>query len=178
MISISFFEKFCQIVLTIRILTILTNNLCTIAFQLLIYQEEFFSKFSKNFLKTLTLVKNICFKSITIKFKEKQIKSDSINVDNCFFYDWVIDKALVRKTIKQFLKNIKKYRRISEKFRKFEKHVFQSFTSAFIEKKSLQLSLAFSSNKHIKNDSSTSKNILIVWSSINEIFQKSQWTMF
>ena len=148
-------------------LTILTTNFCTIAFQLLAYQEEFFAKFSRNFNDTLIFIKNINFRSAIVKFRKKQIKitSDDNDLSAFFSSKWIIDKTILRRIIKQFLLNIKKYQQF---FQKSNSH-FQSFISSFTDNKSIQLSLTFL--KHVKNNFSSSDDISIVWSIVFDIFQ-------
>ena len=148
------------------ILTILTDELCIIVFQLLIFQEEFSKSFFKNFQKILALIKSTRFRSIIVKSRTRQIKSELIdsNNNNSFFSsDWMIDKSLFRKTIKQFLLNTEIYRLSFQKFRKFEK-ISQLSISSFTENKSFRSFLAFFKHKH---DSSSSDIISIVWSNQN-----------
>ena len=149
------------------ILTTLTTDFCTIAFQLLAYQEEFFAKFSKNFNDTLTLIKNTNFRSAIVKSKKRQIRvtSDDNNLSAFFSSNWVIDKIILRRIIKQFLLNIKEYQQI------FQKSNFHSQSSifSFTGNKSIQLSLTFL--KHVKNNFSNSDDISIVWSIVFDIFQ-------
>lgn len=168
-----FFERFYQVVLTIRILIILTNNFCTIAFQLLNYQKEFFFKFSKERQSILTYIKSTNFRSATVKAKEQQTRSTFANVHDFFFSsDWAIDNSQIRSVIKQFLKNIIDYHLNFQQFREFEKTVtiiFTSSISAFTENRSY----TFRFSAHIKNDSSASSDIFIVWSHIENIFKKS-----
>ena len=156
------------------ILTILTTNLCTIAFQLLAYQEEFFAKFSKNLNDTLTFIKNTNFRSAIVKFKNRQIKitSDDNDLSAFFSWKWIIDKIILRRIIKQFFLNIKKYQQI---FQKSNFH-FQSFIFSFTDNKSIQLSLTFF--KHVKNNFSSSDSISIVWSIVFDIFQNFTMTEF
>ena len=148
-------------------LTTLTTNLCTIVFQLLAYQKEFFAKFSKNFNDILTLIKNINFRSAIVKSKDRQIKVTSNDNDLSAFFSskWIIDKIILRRTIKQFLLNIKEYQQILQKSNSHS----QSFILSFTGNKSIQLSLT--SLKHVKNNFSSSGDISIVWSTVSDIFQ-------
>ena len=162
-------------------LTILTTDLCTIAFQLLAYQKEFFAEFSKNLNDTLTLIKNINFRSAIVKLRERQIRVtlNDNDLSASFSANWVIDKIVLRRTIKQFLQDIKEYQQTFQKFEKFEQTFHsQSSTSSFTGNKSLQLSLVFL--KHVKNNFSSSNDISFLWSIvfIFQNFTKSTMTEF
>ena len=154
------------------ILTTLTTDLCTIAFQLLAYQEEFSAKFSKNLNDILILIKNTNFRSAIVKSRNKQTKvtSDDNDLSAFFSSKWVIDKIILRRTIKQFLLNIKKYQQILQKSNSHS----QSSTPSFTDNKSIQLSLT--SLKHVKNNFSSSDDISIVWSIVSDIFQNLTMT--
>ena len=154
-------------------LTTLTTDLCTIAFQLLAYQEEFFAKFSKNLNNTLTLIKNINFRSAIVKSRERQTKVTSNDNDLSAFFssNWIIDKIILRRIIKQFLLNIKEYQ---QTLQKSNSH-FQSSIFSFTDNKSIQLSLTFF--KHVKNNFSSADDISIVWSIVFDIFQNFTKTM-
>ena len=150
-------------------LTILSDNLCTIAFQLLIYQKKFDTKFSKKFHDILSLIKNTTFRSATIKSKKRQIKFNSVDTHNFFFSsDWIVDKIKIRTVIKQFLKNIVDYRFVLSK----ETEISALSISAFTENKSLTSQLI-----HIKKDSSVSDDIFTVWSNIDDICSQNSNTM-
>ena len=144
--------------------------MCIIVFQLLIFQEKLSKSFFKNFQEILALIKNTRFRSITVKSKTKQIRSTSIDSKNSFFsFDWVIDKSLFRKIIKQFLLNTEIYRLSFQKSREFEE-ISQLSTSSFTENKSFRSFLALLKHKH---DFSSSDIISIVWSKVIDIFQNS-----
>ena len=152
------------------ILTTLTDELCITVFQLLIFQEELSKSFLKDLQEILALIKNTRFRSIIVKSRTRQIRSKSIdsNNNNSFFSsDWVIDKSLLRKTIKQFLLDTEVYRLSFQKSRKSEK-ISQPSTSSFTENKSFRSSLALFKHKH---DSSNSSIISIIWSKVIDIFQ-------
>ena len=145
--------------------------MCIIVFQLLIFQDELSKSFLKNLEEILALIESIRFRSIIVKSKTRQIKSKSIdsnNINSFVSSDWVIDKSLIRKIIKQFLLNTKTYRLSFQKFRKFEEITSQFSTFSFIENKSQKSSLTFFKHKH---NSSNSDIISIVWSKIIDIFQ-------
>ena len=142
-------------------LIILSDSFCTIAFQLLIYQKEFNTKFSKKLYDILSLIKSTIFRSATIKFKERQIRFNSVDTHNFFFSsDWIVDKIKIRTVIKQFFKNIVDYRLILSK--KIEISAF--FISAFTENRFLTSQLI-----HIKKDNSVFDDIFIIWLNINDI---------
>ena len=163
--SILFFNKH----LLSSILTILSDSLCTIAFQLLVYQKEFDTKFSKKLHDTLSLIKSTTFRSTTIKSKERQIKFNSVDTHNFFFSsDWVVDKIKIRAVIKQFFKNIVDYRLVLSK----ETEISALSISAFTENKFLTSQLT-----HIKRDSSVSDDIFIIWSNIDDICSQNSNTM-
>ena len=149
-------------------LTILSDNFCTIAFQLLIFQKEFASNFSKNLQKILTLIKITRFRLIIVKSRIRQIRFNSIDLNLNFFFsfNWVIDKILMRATIKQFLANIAEFRRNFQKSKEFEEVTSQSFTSTSAKERFLQIFFAFI--KHIRNDNSSTKKIFIIWSTISK----------
>lgn len=154
-------------------MTILTKNFCTIAFQLLIYQKEFFSKFSKNLQNTFNLIKSTKFQSATIKFRERQIRLKSVDFDYFFFSaNWVINKSLLRSTIKQFLFDILAYRNAFRETKESE-DIFTFPILTFTEEKLSQLFLISTFNRHLKNDSSISNDILIIWSNINNLCKDS-----
>ena len=167
----------CQSVLLFILITLI-DDLCIIAFQLLIFQEELSKSFFKDFQEILALIKSIRFRSIIVKSRTRQIRSKSIdsnNINSFFSFDWVIDKSLIRKIIKQYLLNTKIYRLNFQKFRKFEKITSQLFISSFIENKFLKSFLTLLKHKH---DFSNSNIISIVWSKIIDIFQNSDTMSF
>ena len=146
--------------------------MCIIVFQLLIFQEELSKSFFKNFQNILALIKNTRFRSIIVKSRTRQIRSkliDSNNINSFFSSDWVIDKSLFRKTVKQFLLNTEVYRLSFQKSRKFEK-ISQFSTPSFTENKSFRSFLALLKHKH---DFSSSGIISIVWSKVIDICQNS-----
>ena len=150
-------------------LIILSDSFCTIAFQLLIYQKEFDTKFSKELHDILSLIKSTTFRSATIKSRERQIRFSFVDIHNFFFSsDWVVDKIKIRAVIKQFLKNIIDYRFVLSK----ETEISAFFISAFTENRSFTPQLT-----HIKKDSSVSDNIFIVWSNIDDIYSQNSNTM-
>ena len=153
-----------------RKLIILTKENRIITFQLLFFQQEFKVDFSQKLQKTLVLINNTHFKSLSIIFKERQIKSSFRDfIENySFSAEWVVDKNQFRTTIKRFLKNIVFYRLTFQRFREFEK-IFAIFSSVSTKNKSL-LSL---------KNSSSSEDIFIIWSTIVETdIKMSNQTIF
>ena len=163
--SILFFNKH----LLSSALTILSNSLCTIAFQLLAYQKEFDTEFSEEFQNILSLIKSTTFRSATVKFKERQIRFNSVDTHNFFFSsDWVVDKIKIRAVIKQFFKDIIDYRLVLSK----KTEISTLFIFAFTEDKFLTSQLI-----HIKKNSSVSDDIFIIWSNIDDTCRQNSNTM-
>ena len=131
---------------------------------MLFFQQEFKVDFSQKLQKTLALISNTHFKSFSITFKERQIRSSFRDfIENySFSAEWIVDKNQLRTTVKRFLKDIIFYRLTFQKFRKFEK-IFASFSSAFTENKFLSF---------LKN-SSSSEDIFKDWFTIVENFEMS-----
>ena len=153
-------------------LTILFDDLCAVAFQLLTYQKEFSIEFSTNLQNTLNLIKSIKFKSITVKFRERQIRSASTELINfSFSSNWIIDKTSLRAIIKAFLKEIIEYRTSFQESRESKKiaTVF-TFSSTSTKNKFSASSVSSASlfNKHIKYDS-LFDDIFIVWSNLTNL---------
>lgn len=90
-----------------------------------------------------------------------------------FFFsnDWIVDKNLLRITVKKFLNDTKQYQINFQESKEFEKVVFVSTSSfAFTEQRFSQLfSISFCS-KHIKDDSLF--EIFIIWSTLLKLNKK------
>ena len=147
-------------------MTILADDLCAVAFQLLTYQKEFSVEFSTNLQNILNLIKSIKFKSITVRFRERQIKSASTDLISFFFSsNWIIDKTSLRAVIKAFLKEITKYR-TSFQESKESKEIATIFTLFSTSTKN-RLSAVSSASlfRKVKYDS-LFDDIFIIWSSL------------
>ena len=124
---------------------------------MLFFQQKFKVDFPQNLQKTLALISNTHFRSSSITFKKRQIKSSFRDlIENYFFSsEWVVDKIQLRTAIKRFLKNITFFRLTFQNFKEFE-NISAVSSSAFTKNKFLS---------SLKNDSS-SENILKDWSTI------------
>ena len=144
---------------------------------MLFFQQEFKVDFSQKLQKTFALINNTHFKSSSIIFKERQIKSSFRDfIENYFFSSkWIVDKTQFRTIIKRFLKNIVIYRLTFQKFRKFEK-LFAVFSSAFTKNKFL----SFLRNQ--KNTDSSITNIEMssqaIFNNINKFFSAQLANLF
>ena len=100
----------------------LTDDLRTIAFQLIVYKNEISIIFSNEIQETFDFVFSIHLKSASIRLKIKIIKSTFINLLNFdnylfFFSKWIVDKLILNLAIKIFLQFIVDYRFSFLKFR-------------------------------------------------------------